>query len=106
MEFKARIYLMCKNGKHKYGAWKVTYKPTCSETGTKKRVCKKCHFEKEAKIKATGKHVYGEWEEEKATCENEGYKLRYLHWDTNTMRQPENVKFADNIKITKYITQV
>lgn len=76
MEFKARIYLMCKNGKHKYGAWKVTYKPTCSETGTKKRVCKKCHFEKEAKIKATGKHVYGEWEEEKATCEDEGYKYR------------------------------
>ena len=45
-------------------------------SGTKKRICKKCHHEEIKEIKATNKHNYGSWKIKKATCEEDGYKYR------------------------------
>ena len=76
LTYKALIYISCTKQKHSYGAWKITDKPTCVGSGTKKRICKKCHHEEIKEIKATNKHNYGSWKIKKATCEEDGYKYR------------------------------
>lgn len=76
MTYKALIYVSCKKGKHKYGAWNTVDKPTCEQSGTKERFCKKCHHTETKSVKATKKHNYGAWKIVKASCEDDGYKYR------------------------------
>ncbi len=61
---------------HKYGAWKVTKKATCTATGKQQRKCKKC--DKVQKVTIGKKsHSYDAWKvTKKATCKSQGQKKR------------------------------
>lgn len=58
---------------HDYGEWKVTKEPTCTEYGTKKRICKRCNEYEIDVIDPTGHQHTKIIDQKKATCEEKGY---------------------------------
>ena len=59
---------------HSYGAWIVDTSATCTENGSKHRVCSVCSKTETQVITATG-HSYGEWiVDTAATCTEDGSK--------------------------------
>ena len=61
---------------HSYGEWVTVKEPTCSQEGTKERVCTVCEESKKTgTIPATGEHTEGEWVTTKEpTCVKEGVR--------------------------------
>ena len=61
-----------------FGEWAVTKQPTCTQDGSKERVCE-CGEKETEVVPATG-HTFGDWTEVKApTCTETGLELRYCH---------------------------
>lgn len=59
-----------------FGEWEVVKQPTCTQDGSKERVCE-CGEKDTDVVPATG-HTFGEWTEVKApTCTEAGLELRY-----------------------------
>ena len=69
------VKVICAEGNHR-GSWTEVKAPTCTETGTEKRVCSACGTEETRTIKALG-HTFGEWTvTKKATCTEAGSQKR------------------------------
>lgn len=61
---------------HQWGDWKISYKPTCTDSGSEYRECAICYNEEGRKIPATG-HQWGDWEvARKPTCGEVGSEGR------------------------------
>lgn len=64
---------------HEFGDWIVSKEPTCTETGTKTRVCSKCNEIQQEMIPATGHSFSAEWDHDgnyhwhAATCEHSDF---------------------------------
>ena len=57
---------------HSFGEWETDEEPTCTETGSKHRVCTVCGFEEEETIEAIG-HDYVAGEPVAPSCTEQGY---------------------------------
>ena len=69
------VKVICAEGNHR-GSWTVVKAPTCTESGTEKRVCSACGTEETRTVKALG-HTFGEWTvTKKATCTEAGSQKR------------------------------
>ena len=69
------VKVICAEGNHR-GSWTVVKAPTCTESGTEKRVCSACGTEETRTVKALG-HTFGEWMvTKKATCTEAGSQKR------------------------------
>lgn len=75
-KYSIRFKVICKAGTHKFSKPKTTRKATCSQSGEKTRVCKKCGY-KEYKYLYSLPHKYGKWRvTTPATCTDYGEKPR------------------------------
>lgn len=75
-KYSIRLKVICKAGTHKFSKPKTTRKATCSQSGEKTRVCKKCGY-KEYKYLYSLPHKYGKWKvTTPATCTEYGEKTR------------------------------
>ena len=62
---------------HNYGEWNITKPATCTEAGSKERVCSGCGEKETESIPKLDSHIFGEWDETKpATCKEAGSKER------------------------------
>lgn len=61
---------------HSFGEWQTITQPTCTNTGTKIRICTACGSEDHGLIPAEG-HIMGEWNTvSEATCQDVGIEER------------------------------
>ena len=61
---------------HQYGEFKVTKEPTCTEDGTKERICSVCDYSEIWYIQATG-HSFSDWTVNKeGSCTEKGEEIR------------------------------
>lgn len=75
-KFSIPFKVICKAGTHKFSKPKTTRKATCSQSGEKMRVCKKCGYQ-EYKYLNSLPHKYGDWKvTTPATCTEYGEKTR------------------------------
>lgn len=75
-KFSIPFKVICKVGTHKFSKPKTTRKATCSQSGEKTRVCKKCGYQ-EYKYLNSLPHKYGGWKvTTPATCTEYGKKTR------------------------------
>ena len=82
-----------------FGEWTVAKQPTCTQDGSKERVCE-CGEKETEVVPATG-HTFGEWTEVKApTCTETGLALRYCHCAATETRVVEATGHSHEAVVT------
>ena len=92
---------------HTYGDWTITKEATCTESGSKERVCTVCDHKETEEIEALG-HTYGDWtitKEAKVGIKGEETRTCSLCGETETREIPAlpyEYEVVDGVKVYKF----
>ena len=77
-EIKIYTIKVTRSGEHDFNQWQITKKPTCTEKGSEKHVCKICGQEETREIPEKAHEFEKTWTIDKeATCQTEGSKSHH-----------------------------